>query len=73
MSFEQAGDVGLTDAYGFGGGGLSQAALGHHVLDPCYQLRLEQVAVGIGIAQVGEDVAAAQFDCFGDHAVPFGV
>ena len=75
MAAEQAGYVGLADACGFGGGGLGQAASGNHILHARDELCLEQMGVGIGIAQISEHIAGADFDCFcgvGAHAVPLG-
>ena len=42
--------------------GLGDAALAHDGVDAADQFRLEQVGVGVGVTEVGEDVAAAAFD-----------
>ena len=42
--------------------GLGSAALAQDVVDAADQLRLEQVGVGVGVPEVGEDVATAAFD-----------
>ncbi len=54
--------VGLGKAEHAPGLGQSDSALAHDGVNAADQLRLEQVGVGHGVAEVGEDVAAAAFD-----------
>ena len=59
VALQKPRHVGLGKAEQAPGLGLGDAALAHDGVDAADQLRLEQVGVGLGVAEVGEDVAPA--------------
>jgi hypothetical protein len=59
MPPQHAGHVGLADAHELGGMRLGQGAGADPVMDAAHELGLEQVGVGVGVAEVGEQVGRA--------------
>ena len=57
---QQPRHVGLGQAHQPCGLGLGDAAIAHDVVDAADQLGLDEVSVGVGEAEIGEDVAAAR-------------
>jgi hypothetical protein len=64
---QDVGQVGLGDAQDRGCLHLAQLALGDDVLQPADKLGLQQMGLGVGPADVSEDVVAANL-VFGDFA-----
>ena len=62
IASEHAGHLGLTDAQALSSLCLCQLALSRQTVNFRDDLRLEQVGLGIGQAEIGKDVVASGFD-----------
>jgi hypothetical protein len=70
IASEHARDLGLTDSHALSGLRLGQLALPRQAVDFRDDLRLEQVGLGVGQAEIGKDVVTSGFDLnFPRHGV----
>lgn len=61
-AFEHARDFRLGDAHALAGRRLCQLAFLHEPVNLDHDLRLEEMRLGVGQPDVGEDVAASDFE-----------